>query len=83
MVKERNTSEAWAHVALLALVVVWAGSFSAIKTLLDHAVAALDVAILRYAIAAPGFAFILWRAGGCRASPAGMRPGSPPRASSS
>jgi drug/metabolite transporter (DMT)-like permease len=53
-----------AHVSLLAVVVVWAGSFSVIKTLLDHGLAAIDIAILRYAIAAPGFAFILWRAGG-------------------
>jgi drug/metabolite transporter (DMT)-like permease len=48
----------------LAVVVVWAGSFSVIKTLLDHGVAAIDIALLRYAIAAPGFALILWRAGG-------------------
>jgi drug/metabolite transporter (DMT)-like permease len=53
-----------AHLALLAVVVVWAGSFSVIKELLDHGVGALDIAILRYAIAAPGFAFILWRKGG-------------------
>jgi drug/metabolite transporter (DMT)-like permease len=53
-----------AHLSLLAVVVVWAGSFSVIKTLLDHGVAAIDIALLRYAIAAPGFALILWRAGG-------------------
>jgi len=35
-----------------------------IKSLLDHGVAAIDIAILRYAIAAPGFVFILWRARG-------------------
>jgi len=45
-------------------VVVWAGSFSVIKVLLDEGVAAGDIAIVRYAIAAPGFAFILWRARG-------------------
>lgn len=44
--------------------VVWAGSFSVIKALLDDGVPAIDIAILRYAIAAPGFAFILWRARG-------------------
>ena len=49
---------------LLAVVVVWAGSFSVIKKLLDDGVAAGDIAILRYAIAAPGFAYILWRARG-------------------
>ena len=53
-----------AHLSLLTVVVVWAGSFSVIKTLLDDDVAAGDIAILRYAIAAPGFAFILWRARG-------------------
>jgi drug/metabolite transporter (DMT)-like permease len=45
-------------------VVIWAGSFSAIKALLDDDVAASDIALLRYAIAAPGFAYILWRARG-------------------
>ena len=53
-----------AHVSLVAVVVVWAGSFSVIKALLDHGVAAGDIAILRYAIAVPGFAYILWRARG-------------------
>ncbi len=53
-----------AHVSLLVVVVLWATSFSVIKTLLDDDVAAADIAILRYAIALPGFAFILWRAGG-------------------
>ena len=53
-----------AHLSLLGVVVVWAGSFSVIKALLDDGVAALDIAILRYAVAVPGFAFILWRARG-------------------
>ncbi|MGH3136754.1 MAG: DMT family transporter [Gaiellaceae bacterium] len=53
-----------AHLSLLAVVVIWAGSFSVIKALLDDGVPAGDIAILRYAIAAPGFAFILWRARG-------------------
>jgi drug/metabolite transporter (DMT)-like permease len=53
-----------AHLSLLGVVVVWAGSFSVIKALLDDGVAAGDIAIVRYAIAAPGFAFILWRARG-------------------
>ena len=52
------------HLVLLGVVVVWAGSFSVIKGLLDHGVGALDIAIARYAIAAPGFALILWRKGG-------------------
>jgi drug/metabolite transporter (DMT)-like permease len=53
-----------AHLSLIAVVVIWAGSFSAIKAALDEGVAAIDVAVLRYAVAAPGFAFILWRARG-------------------
>ena len=53
-----------AHVSVLVVVVLWAGSFSVIKKLLDDGVAAGDIAILRYAIAAPGFAYILWRARG-------------------
>jgi len=52
------------HLSLLAVVVVWAGSFSVIKALLDDGVPAIDIAIIRYATAAPGFAFILWRARG-------------------
>jgi drug/metabolite transporter (DMT)-like permease len=53
-----------AHLSVVVVVVVWAGSFSVIKKLLDDGVAAGDIAILRYAIAAPGFAYILWRARG-------------------
>ena len=53
-----------AHLSVLAVVVLWAGSFSVIKQLLDDGVAAGDIALLRYAIAAPGFAYILWRARG-------------------
>lgn len=53
-----------AHLSLLAVVVIWAASFSVIKALLDDGVPAGDIAILRYAIAAPGFTFILWRARG-------------------
>jgi len=57
-------STASAHGALLAVVVVWASAFSIIKVLLDHGFAAEDVALLRYLVAAPGFAFLLWRVGG-------------------
>jgi drug/metabolite transporter (DMT)-like permease len=53
-----------AHLLLIAVVAVWAGSFSVIKALLDHGVDPEDIALLRYAIAAPGFALILWRARG-------------------
>jgi drug/metabolite transporter (DMT)-like permease len=53
-----------AHLSLIAVVVIWAGSFSAIKAALDDGVAAIDIAILRYAVAVPGFAYILWRTRG-------------------
>lgn len=53
-----------AHLALAVVVVVWAGSFSVIKALLDDGVAAGDIALWRYAIAAPGFALLLWLARG-------------------
>jgi drug/metabolite transporter (DMT)-like permease len=53
-----------AHVALVLVVVFWAASFSVIKTLLDRDVAAQDIAILRYVVAAPGFALLLWGVGG-------------------
>jgi drug/metabolite transporter (DMT)-like permease len=53
-----------AHLALVTVAVFWAGAFSAIKALLDHGMAAQDVALLRYLVAAPGFALLLWRSGG-------------------
>ena len=53
-----------AQLTILAVVVVWAGSFSVIKELLDRGLAAGDIAIVRYAIAGPGFVYILWRARG-------------------
>ena len=56
-------STASAHGALLAVVVVWASAFSVIKVLLDHGFAAGDIALLRYLVAAPGFALLLWRVG--------------------
>jgi len=59
-----RTGEARARLTLVALVMVWAGSFPVIKVLLDDGLAAIDIAVLRYAIAVPGFALILWRANG-------------------
>jgi drug/metabolite transporter (DMT)-like permease len=45
---------------LLALVVVvWAGSYAAIKGLIDDGLAAPDIALGRYLVAAPGFAVAL------------------------
>jgi drug/metabolite transporter (DMT)-like permease len=53
-----------AHVALGAVVLAWAGAFASIKTLLDHGASAGDIALLRYLVAAPGFAALLWLARG-------------------
>jgi len=53
-----------AHLSLLVVVAIWAGSFSVIKALLDDGVPAGDIAIIRYAVAAPGFVYVLWRARG-------------------
>jgi drug/metabolite transporter (DMT)-like permease len=64
MADTERARELHGHLALLAVVVVWAGSFSVIKALLDRGFEPVDIAILRYAIAAPGFALILWLAGG-------------------
>jgi drug/metabolite transporter (DMT)-like permease len=57
-------STASAHGALWAVVVVWASAFAVIKALLDHGFAPEDIALLRYLVAAPGFALLLWRVGG-------------------
>ncbi len=53
-----------AQLSLALVVLVWAGAFAAIKALLDHGTSAEDVAILRYLVAAPGFAVVLWLARG-------------------
>jgi drug/metabolite transporter (DMT)-like permease len=53
-----------AHISLGSTVLAWAAAFPAIKALLDHGYAAEDVALLRYAIAAPGFALLLVLTGG-------------------
>ena len=54
------------HVSLGVTVLAWAGAFSAIKALLDHGRSPEDIALLRYGVAAPGFALLLVRAGGLR-----------------
>jgi drug/metabolite transporter (DMT)-like permease len=53
-----------AQASLVAAIVAWAGAFAAIKVLVDAGFAGEDVAIARYAVAAPGFALLLVRAGG-------------------
>ena len=45
------------------MVLVWGGSFAAIKALVDHGLHAPDIAIGRYLIAAPGFGIALAAAG--------------------
>jgi drug/metabolite transporter (DMT)-like permease len=51
-------------VSFAATIVVWASAFSVIKALIDHGVGAEQIALSRYLVAAPGFAFLLWRVGG-------------------
>jgi drug/metabolite transporter (DMT)-like permease len=48
----------------LATVALWCASFALIKHLVNAGLAAPDVALGRFLVAAPGFAFLLWRAGG-------------------
>jgi drug/metabolite transporter (DMT)-like permease len=47
------------HLLLGLVVIVWAGAFAAIKQLLHDGLAAPDIALGRYLIAAPGFAAAL------------------------
>jgi drug/metabolite transporter (DMT)-like permease len=50
--------------SFVATIVVWASAFSVIKALIDHGIGAEQIALSRYLVAAPGFAILLWRAGG-------------------
>lgn len=50
--------------SFVGTLVVWASAFSVIKALIDHGIGAEQIALSRYLVAAPGFAFLLWRAGG-------------------
>ncbi len=52
------------QVALVGAIVAWASAFAAVKVLLDAGFAGEDVALARYGVALPGFAFLLLRAGG-------------------
>jgi drug/metabolite transporter (DMT)-like permease len=47
-----------------ATIVVWASAFAVIKALINHGIGAEQIALSRYLVAAPGFAFLLWRAHG-------------------
>jgi drug/metabolite transporter (DMT)-like permease len=53
-----------AQAALVGAIVAWASAFAAVKALLDAGFAGEDVALARYAVALPGFAYLLVRAGG-------------------
>jgi drug/metabolite transporter (DMT)-like permease len=70
-VASTNTASRSGQLAALATVALWCASFALIKHLVDAGLAAPDVAIGRYLVAAPGFAFLLFRAGGLP----GLRPG--------
>lgn len=50
--------------SFIGTIVVWASAFSVIKALTEHGIGAEEIALSRYLVAAPGFAFLLWRAGG-------------------
>jgi drug/metabolite transporter (DMT)-like permease len=51
-------------VSFAATIFIWASAFSVIKALIDHGIGAEQIALSRYLVAAPGFAFLLWRTGG-------------------
>jgi drug/metabolite transporter (DMT)-like permease len=55
-----------AHILLGSVVIVWAGAFAAIRALLHDGLAAPDIALGRYLVAAPGFALALGGSGGLR-----------------
>jgi drug/metabolite transporter (DMT)-like permease len=57
-------THARAHLVLLSVVVLWAGAFAAIKQLLDAGLSSPQIAGVRFLMAAPGFAYLLYRAGG-------------------
>ena len=59
-----NTASRSGQFGALATVALWCASFALIKHLVDAGLAPPDVALGRYLVAAPGFAFLLWRAGG-------------------
>ena len=60
-----------AHLLLGLTVLTWAGAFAAIKRLIGDGLAAPDIAVGRYLVAAPGFAVALVLAGGLRGATRG------------
>ncbi len=59
-----RTASRGGQLGALATVALWCGSFALIKHLVDVGLAAQDIAIGRFVVAWPGFAYLLWRAGG-------------------
>jgi len=59
----RSLKHLKAHLLLASVVLVWAGSFAAIKHLLGAGLSAQEVAAARYLIAAPGFVLVLHSTG--------------------
>ena len=59
-----STASRSGQLGALATVALWCASFALIKHLVDAGLAAPDIALGRFLVAAPGFAFLLWRAGG-------------------
>ena len=55
-----------AHLTLFTIVLLWGGSFAAIKHLLGAGLTGPDIAVARYLVAAPGFALCLKLSGGVR-----------------
>ena len=55
-----------AHLTLFTVVLLWGGSFAAIKHLLGAGLTGPDIAVARYLVAAPGFALCLHLSGGVR-----------------
>jgi drug/metabolite transporter (DMT)-like permease len=60
----RSASARSGQLGALATVVLWCSSFALIKQLVDAGLSAPDVAFGRFVVAWPGFAYLLWRAGG-------------------
>ena len=70
----RTTDQTRAHLTLFTVVLLWGGSFAAIKHLLGAGLTGPDIAVVRYLVAAPGFAVCLYLSGGVRGSRAATWP---------
>ena len=61
-----DLTHARAHLVLAGVVVMWAGSFAAIKHLLDGGLSGPEIAAARFLMVVPAFALTLYAAGGLR-----------------